>query len=108
MNEIDRKLKEAKGYFAVYLSDVPYEDTDQFVDDVEGHREASAFYNGFMAGKDSNEIDLDNLPVIPGYDREAQKSIVKYLTTGEADMWEFRDLNYADKWIIAKLTHITE
>jgi hypothetical protein len=34
-------------------------------------------------------IDLDDLPEIPGYDREAQKSIVKYLTTGEADMWEF-------------------
>jgi hypothetical protein len=34
-------------------------------------------------------IDLDNLPEIPGYDREAQKSIVKLLTTGEADLWEF-------------------
>jgi len=36
-----------------------------------------------------NQIDYYCLPDIPGWDKEAQRSIVKYLITGEADMWEF-------------------
>jgi hypothetical protein len=52
-------------------------------------------------------IDLDNLPEIRGYDREAQKSIVKYLTTGEADMWEFWDDPKQEKKT-GNLTHATE
>ena len=52
-------LTKEKRAFDDYLKDVPFVDTSSFVDLCGGHELASAFHNGYIAGRDSRGPEIE-------------------------------------------------